>query len=199
MAIMPVMISECIQYAREHKASTADHLHDVITDDIQTACDEIANTKTLSAVQKLKLDLDDLFAQLKDEMRMEMLFTHGQKPNDIPAPKTPSIKIDRKMAPVNVGYPAISQQVSFESTRNNCSTKLEDNEIFKLVNRSLARNQRGEASYNIEDLITARGDRFDDEARATLRATNTEYKVEHDSEDSDEDSRWEAILKSKGC
>lgn len=173
----------------------------------------------LSHIQNLKFDINDLLRDfrgqidermeemkdaIKTELRMEMymeLEKLKKVKTDAPKPKAPpggmaeftfDIQPVNEIAPIFKGYDSISDKVSFANRED----VLKDNPIYAMVTRGLDRVKSGKAAYTAEELIEARGDRFDHESLTTFRSRVEQSNTDYESDQS-EDERWGKLLYDK--
>ncbi len=86
-----------------------------------------------------------------------------------------------------------------------CMRALESNPLFARVNKSLEKARQGEDTYEINDIIAARPNRFDAETLEQLREAEAKIQVyklknmisRYDEEDDEMTSAWDKMLMAK--
>lgn len=177
----------------------------------------------LGHIQNLKYDLNDLYNEfvsdlkqqildeirddLKAELRMEIFmelekFKSNFKISTVetasakkPSTDQPEFNFTIEGISSVSSFDAIADKLSFSAASKNVEADLMNNPLFARVSRGLDRAKQGIAAYTAEELIEARGDRFDTKHIEEFKKRVAESKQDYEEEE--EDDEWDRIAREK--
>lgn len=153
--------------------------------------DEVRSAIKLELRTELMIELDSIREEIANKASKTSSFVSNTAlPNIVSDTQSnnTAINIDR--------VPTINRITPLRT--NNHVDPLQNNELFQRVCKNIDRSQRGEAMYTPEELIKARGNRFDDDNRDEFIKRANEAKYDYDSEESSgEDERFEKMMREK--
>jgi DNA polymerase I-like protein with 3'-5' exonuclease and polymerase domains len=175
-----------------------------IIDDVM---EEVRNSLKLELRMQLHSEMDAMIAE-----KLEKLNVTGMK--KIPVNPTPReyttgtfSTFDTELSSVGLGietpmggFESVAKHFTFGSQRSTESVeeKLMSNPLFARVNTSLARQQKGEAAYNIDDLVEIRRQRgMDEDEEKQFRGRIELSNFDYDEEDPEEADRFERLMREK--
>lgn len=177
-------------------------------------------------IDNLKEELiDTIRGAIKDELRMELYMELEKMRSQLPTQKTaPGVMKDFGAATlpqfstdlgdvsgggidkVLGGFESVADKFTFNLPSITTPVKsdkdierelLESNPLFAQISKNLDRSRAGKSMYTPDELIAARGERFGIVEAAEFKARVDTSDVQFDDSDSDEDERWDKLLRDK--
>jgi hypothetical protein len=171
----------------------------------ESIVNELKDSIKMELHMELFMELDKMRSQMKAQAPTPTVVSTPSIPNTVVAGGMPqfSIDIDNTTAVDDVfaGFESIADKLSFSSKTK--SNRVEDdllanNPLFQMVSRGLDRVKHGKAAYTADELIEARGTRFDDDQIAEFKKRVEDSKPDYDEDTDDEEAeRWNKLINDK--
>jgi hypothetical protein len=196
------MLSAAANNTTKYSWCNGQELDDIIAEECEKPAETAMGTPMQDAVSAAQDLISNLRVAIKDELRME-LFVELERlvaargvvalPPPVPAHKPAPGELKPFTIGVNTGGMNIAPTVPTVGTVSNIDI-LANNPLFARVTKNIERSRKGEASYTVDELVAARGDRFDAANVESFRKRASLSKFELESSDSGEDSKWDKLL-----